>query len=60
MKGLLTPIYIPTETDEQVRALFRSRTFIKDQQKEIKKHAVAICKQLGWNYRQDEKESSFY
>ncbi len=60
MKGLLTPIYIPTETDEQVRALVRSRTFIKDQQKEIKKHAVAICKQLGWNYRQDEKESSSY
>lgn len=60
MKGLLTPIYIPTETDEQVRALVRSRTFIKDQQKEIKKHAVAICKQLGWNYRQEEAESSSY
>jgi len=61
MKGLLTPIYIPTETDEQVRALVRSRTFIKDQQKEIKKHAVAICKQLGWNYRHEEgSESSSY
>ena len=59
-KGLLTPINIPTEEDEFVRTMIRSRTFLKEQHKEIRKHAVSICKQMGWHYREEEDNSSAY
>lgn len=51
-KGLLTEVYIPDETEEAVRAMIRSRHFLKDQLKAIKTHIVSLCRRMGWDYRQ--------
>jgi transposase len=59
-KGLLTPVHLPDEDDESNRMLVRSRAFLKEQHKEIKKHMVSLCKQLGWNYRHEFGESASY
>lgn len=52
-KGLLTRVNLPTESDEQARDLLRSRDFLLNEAKDIKRHVLAICRRLGWSYKQE-------
>ncbi len=51
-KGLLTPISIPDETDEQLRRLIRSRSFEVKSRKKLKLHILSNCRQLSIHYRE--------
>ena len=55
-KGLLTPINIPTEDDEDIRDLIRSRGFLVKQRKMLKSHILAACKRYDIYYQ---KETSY-
>ncbi len=59
-KGILTAVYVPGEEDEHVRALVRSRTFMRGQGKELKRHMISLTKQLGWGFREEFGEASAY
>ncbi len=59
-KGLLTPVHLPSEDDEQERMVVRSRTFLKEQLKDFKKNIVSVSKQLGWSYREERGEGAAY
>ncbi|MGZ3803820.1 MAG: IS110 family RNA-guided transposase [Pseudobdellovibrionaceae bacterium] len=59
-KSLLTAVHMPDAEDERNRMLIRSRGFLKKQHIEIKRHIIAICKQLGWVYREDHGSSAAY
>ncbi|MBN1983789.1 MAG: transposase, partial [Chitinivibrionales bacterium] len=52
-KDLLTPIYIPDETDEEVRDILRSRNFLVKQRKMLKTHILSTCKRYDIKF-QDE------
>lgn len=52
-KGLLTPVHIPDETDEEVRDVIRSRGFLLKQLKGLKVHILSNCRRLGLDYRND-------
>ena len=43
-RELLTPIYVPNETDEEIRDVVRSRNFLVKQRKMLKTHILATCK----------------
>jgi len=43
-KDLLTTIYVPSEEDEEVRDLIRSRRFLVKRRKCLKTHMVSVCK----------------
>lgn len=47
MKNLLTPIYIPDETDEEVRDILRSRNFLVRQRTMLKTHILSACKRYN-------------
>jgi transposase len=49
--GLLTVVQIPDEAMEKVRDLLRSRQFIGQQLKDLKRHILAMCRRAGLNYR---------
>lgn len=51
--GLLTPVSIPTEEDEAVRDLIRTRHFLVKEQNSIKRHVIMLCRRLGEDYRKD-------
>lgn len=50
-KGLMTAISIPDKTDEQVRQLIRSRSFIVDERRRLKQHILSLCRFNGIDYR---------
>lgn len=50
-KGLLTAISIPDKTDEQVRQLIRSRSFVVDERRRLKQHILSLCRFNGIDYR---------
>ena len=51
--GLLTKIHVPTEEDENERDLIRSRSFLVDQRKDLKKHILSACRRNNLNYKQE-------
>ena len=51
-KGLLTPIYVPDETDEEVRDILRSRTFLVKQRKMLKTHILSACKRYDIKFQE--------
>ena len=55
MKGMLTNIHIPDFEDEVDRALVRSRTHLMEHHKSLRRHIIAVSKQLGWHYRQEKQ-----
>lgn len=55
-RDLLTPIYIPNKTDEEVRDVVRSRNFLVKQRKMLKTHILSTCKRYDINFK---KESGF-
>lgn len=52
-KGILTPIYVPTEQDEMVRRVIRSRALLQKEAKRLKKHITSNCRLMGWHYREE-------
>ena len=50
---LLTSIYIPDEEDERERDLLRSRSFLVDQRKVLKRHILSACRRMGLHYKQE-------
>jgi transposase len=49
--GLLTIVQIPDKRYEQIRDLIRSRAFTLEQQKDLKRHILAICRRSGLDYK---------
>lgn len=47
--GLLTKINIPSEEDERERDLIRSRSFMVEQRKSLKKHILSACRRNNIN-----------
>lgn len=56
---LLTPVYVPNEDDEHERDLLRSRAFLLDQRKSLKKHILSLCRRNNLHYK-DEKNAKNY
>lgn len=52
-KGLLTPIYVPDETDEEVRDILRSRGFLVKQRKKLKTHIMSACRRYTINFLEE-------
>lgn len=52
-KGLLVPIYVPDETDEEVRDILRSRGFLVKQRKMLKTHILSACKRYEIDFREE-------
>ena len=48
---LLTPIHVPTEDEEADRGLIRSRKFLVDQRKILRRHILSICRLNGLHYK---------
>jgi transposase len=60
MKGLLTNVFIPEEEDEFDRALVRSKAYLADQTRSLKRHIISVGKQVGWNYHHEHGEKATY
>jgi transposase len=52
-KDMLTPIYIPTEEDEEVRDIIRSRNFMMHQRKRLKTHILSACARYDINFKEE-------
>ena len=52
-KGLLTPIYVPNETDEEVRDIVRSRHFLVKQRTMLKTHILSTCKRYDIKFKEE-------
>lgn len=52
-KGLLTPIYLPDEADEEVRDILRSRNFLVRQRKMLKTHLLSACKRYDIKFQEE-------
>jgi transposase len=52
-KGLLTAIYTPSEQQEAERDLLRGRRFIREQQSNLKRYILSLCRRAGIEYRKD-------
>ena len=59
-KGMLTPVSIPDETDEQCRAIIRSRAFQVRQRANLKRHILSLMRTLGYNYKQETASKSYW
>lgn len=59
-KGLLTPIHIPDEADEQVRDLVRARGFLVEKRKDLKKHILSTCRRHGLNYKEKHGRKNYW
>lgn len=60
MKGILTTVHVPSEQEERVRDLVRSRKFLSDQTGKLKRHILALCRRQGLHYRQEKNKSSHH
>jgi transposase len=57
---LLTKIHVPTVEDEHERDLIRSRSFLVDQRKDLKKHILSACRRNNINYKQEANSKSHW
>lgn len=60
MSGHLTVIHVPTQEEEAVRDVVRSRRFLKDQVKAVKLHILSACRRMGLSYRESGKVTSYW
>lgn len=60
LQGLLTKVHVPTQDQEILRDLLRSRRFMRDQLKKVKLHLIALCRRHGLDYRQDYPGCSYW
>jgi len=58
--NLLTKIHVPTEEDEHERDFIRSRGFLVDQRKDLKKHILSCCRRNNLNYKQENATTSHW
>lgn len=49
--NLLKIVKIPEQTTEQIRDIIRSRMFIAEQHKSIKRHILSACRRSGMDYK---------
>jgi transposase len=56
----LTLVHVPNESEEMIRNLIRSRSFLKDQLKRIKLHLLFLCRGKGLHYREGEGAGKSY
>ncbi len=54
MKGLLTAVHVPTEEEEMVRGLVRSRKFLSNRMSKLKLHILSMCRRSGLCYKEGE------
>ncbi len=59
-KELLTAVTLPDETDDQLRRIIRSRTFLVESRKKQKQHILSKCRILGIDYRQETESQRNY
>ena len=59
-KNLLTPIYVPDETDEEVRDILRSRGFLVKQRKMLKTHILAVCRRYDINFKEETGSKNYW
>ncbi|MBN1294859.1 MAG: IS110 family transposase [Candidatus Latescibacteria bacterium] len=52
-RDLLTPIYVPDETDEEVRDILRSRNFLVKQRKMLKTHILSAYRRYEINFLEE-------
>jgi len=52
-KDLLTSIYVPDETDEEVRDILRSRNILVKQRKMLKTHILSACKRYDIRFQEE-------
>lgn len=52
-KDMLTAIYVPDETDEEVRDIIRSRAFLVKQSKMLKTHILSACKRYDIRFQEE-------
>lgn len=57
---MLTPIYIPDETDEELRDVLRSRNFLVKQRKMLKTHIQALCRRYDIRYRDETGKTTYW
>ena len=50
-KGFLSEISVPTEQDEKVRDIIRSRSFLVYQRTALKRHMLSLSRRYGLNYK---------
>ncbi len=60
MNGQLTAVNIPTEEEEVVRDIVRTRRFLSEQQTRLKLHILSTCRRMGLNYREGEDNKKRY
>lgn len=56
----LTVVHVPTEAEEVVRDVVRSRRFITQQVKATKLHILSLCRRFGLKYREPGKATSYW
>lgn len=54
--GQLTNVHVPTPEEEMARDLVRSRRFVGRQMSALKLHILSMCRRMGLNYREGEKD----
>ena len=50
-KDLLTPIHVPDEEEEVDRGFLRSRRFLVDHRKVLRRHILSICRLVGLHFK---------
>ncbi len=58
--NLLTPVTVPTEEEESVRDIIRSRARLTGELRRIKLHITSLCRRLGLNYRESRTGAAEY
>ena len=58
--GDLTIVHVPTQGEETVRDIVRSRRFLKSQAKASKLHILSLCRRLGLRYREAGTTASYW
>lgn len=60
MKGLLQPVHVPDERDEQARDLVRAHQFTRLHVKRQKQQIIAACYRLGRDFRQETTHQNYW
>jgi len=53
MKGMLTPIHVPSVEDEADSDFVRSREFLMQQLKSLRNHILSTCRRMNINFKDD-------
>jgi len=59
-RGEFTFVHVPTKDQEADRQLLRSRSFLVEQQSDVKRHILNQCRLLGLDYKQETGSKSYW